>query len=815
MPLTQAQIFQIKKEAKLKGFSDEQINTAISEMMDQYSASTGQDTLNTSGVSVNKQTQTTAPTTQTTTKTGGEQMQSTEEPKLGIVGSFFKSLYKTGADYASLLGEAGLQAGRAAFSNKIVKPDMIDSKVKELGEQSRELIAQAKKTTDPAEKEQLLNRSRELDKQIDELGQLANEYGAQRTTFLMDEDKIATQKDIVLTGARATAGAAAYAIPGGKTVGSLVAAGALSGGLSAFAEEDSDIKDVLNGSVAGAAFGALTGVTMKALQSTAAKRVGSFLKDKASGLRKSQFVKTLGGKPLAREGGDDLLKRMINTGFDATDPDDIVQQANKMLMDDGNLVYDAARRLSEDGVTVQADDLLNVLQKQIDTAKSSVTKKPLQEVLDIIKNDLGDASSISLDDLYLLKTEYGGLGRWNSLSSAVEKKQAEAWRQVYTKANELLDDSLKAEGFKDFRAINERLHTAMQASQYAARRGNVAPNQYNIGLYDWIAGVGGAASTGGVAGGVATVAAKKALESPKTVGILSNILKRTGEFAEKIQPLNAELPDALRNTITSQIGKSVVSEKEYDQGDTASQYNATNQLTQQDNLSGTDLTTDKTTIAQEQKKAQPFGGRSKNDLMQLALAEGASYSDLEEIGKVYDLIVGTEDDLDTLLSRRKSLSEAGISTAEIDKQLTEMGYSMAEAGKVDITTQIQNLGTAGERNSARSAKDILDVVDSAIATTEGGVSTGPFAALTAQLSKLTGPNKTAKLEKDLSEILRTIRKESTGVSFSKEEIRDLEKEIPTIVQQEGNVEDSLKRLRIRMLQKLENYGIDVTNELQE
>lgn len=133
---------------------------------------------------------------------------------------------------------------------------------------------------------------------------------------------------------------------------------------------------------------------------------------------------------------------------------------------------------------------------------------------------------------------------------------------------------------------------------------------------------------------------------------------------------------------------------------------------------------------------------------------------------------------------------------------------------MDLTSQINNLSTGAERNAARFTKDTLDAIDNAINKfSEGaGTETGPLSAIEAQWSKLSTPNQTAQLEKDLNEIMATIRKDRTGVAFSPEEIKELKKEIPTILQQEGNVSDSLLRLRQRMLQKLSNYGINTDAE---
>ena len=172
--------------------------------------------------------------------------------------------------------------------------------------------------------------------------------------------------------------------------------------------------------------------------------------------------------------------------------------------------------------------------------------------------------------------------------------------------------------------------------------------------------------------------------------------------------------------------------------------------------------------------------------------------------------ISSPKDVSDLLNTRDKLKEQGFDTSSIDTQIEAMGIGKTGDGgkQLDLISQINNLGTAGERNGARAVKDILDVVDSAIKKAEG-TPTGPISAGVAQVSKLMTPNKTAQLQKDLKEILRTVRKESTGVAFSPQEIQELENEIPTIMQQEGNVKDSLIRLKQRMLQKLTNYGLDV------
>jgi len=137
------------------------------------------------------------------------------------------------------------------------------------------------------------------------------------------------------------------------------------------------------------------------------------------------------------------------------------------------------------------------------------------------------------------------------------------------------------------------------------------------------------------------------------------------------------------------------------------------------------------------------------------------------------------------------------------------------AGAGGFVEQISSLPTAGERGGARATLDILNVVNEAI-TKSTGVPTGPLSAVGAGVSKFVGrPTKTAQLEPALGEILRTIRKESTGVAFAPAEITALLKEVPTTGQQEATVKQNLERLRQRMINKLSTYGIANEWELIE
>src|SRR5690606_21321598 len=126
----------------------------------------------------------------------------------------------------------------------------------------REIIAQMKSEKDKDKKKELAVKSREIDAQIEELGNKAREIGGKKTTFLMDEEKIKNQGDIALTGAKATAGAASYVVPGGKGVKSMLGLGGVSGALSGFGSSDGEgvietVKDTVMGGAGGVAGAAI------------------------------------------------------------------------------------------------------------------------------------------------------------------------------------------------------------------------------------------------------------------------------------------------------------------------------------------------------------------------------------------------------------------------------------------------------------------------------------------------------------------------------------------------------------------------------
>ena len=192
MALTQQQIARIKQQGKVKGYSEEQINSALIQVTKQSAEGGIPDApiQQTSGnVSVNKQVSSpTAPATPIGGANASVEVQSTPEEGT-LVGNFFKSLYTTGKNFTDFVGEAAIQGGRAII-DPIGDSSEIDNQVKALGEKSRELISLAKKTTNKQEKRKVLQESRDVNDQIEQLGSRARTIGEKQKSFLVDEEKI-------------------------------------------------------------------------------------------------------------------------------------------------------------------------------------------------------------------------------------------------------------------------------------------------------------------------------------------------------------------------------------------------------------------------------------------------------------------------------------------------------------------------------------------------------------------------------------------------------------------------------------------------
>jgi len=836
MALTQAEILRIKQQAKAKGFTEQQVNTALIEVTKQFGGVNEASPINSqlggqpaqiSGGGVSSSTQ----ATPASSSQPGAQQKTEPAQEGSFVGNFFKSIYNTGANYAKFVGEAAAQGVRTVIDPSISTVGNLAPQIEELGKKSRALIDQAKKTTNKAEKRRLLQESRDVDAQIEQLGDRARQVGEKKASFLVDEEKIADRGQIVKTGAKATAGAASLAIPGGATAKTALALGAASGALFGFSEgEEIDPEKIIFGALGGGVGGAATFAAGKLLSkgaSAVSKKAGSLFGRSKKAISESleataeksiskaspsvwrkgleekgldlnaltkKYFKKAGASAKKGIGYDELLGTVTERGRGGLLKAEI--EANEKAI---SKVLSASSKNTK----ISIDDFIKNLNKEIKTLKLIPgNENNIKALNEFVKSTVKQyKNGITPKTMLALKraadSKFGKAVADEATGSATAQAQkmfANSARKTLKKLFPTIKGALDNESeIYTLRPVLNHARAILKTQGSNIRVGSLKGKSFTELLNP-------------------LTHLESALANPKVAsrllgGEVEQQAART--FLQNIPETGAA--QLAGRTVGAVVG---AGQEEISPGGTEQTLEDLGQKLDDDARPKLDSTSG-VQKAQELKKRQPFGGRSKNELMQMAIAEGATLKDLKEIGGIYDMIVPEAGDTEDLLEKRKKLSEAGFNTTDIDLQLAEAGITKKAEEKLGIVDQINEITTAGERNKARATKDILDVVDSAIITAESGVRTGPLSAIGALISKQYAPNETARLEKDLNEILRVVRKESTGVAFSPEELTALKKEVPTIIQQEGNVKDSLARLRIRMLQKLSNYGLDVSGEYQE
>lgn len=216
MSLTQSQINEFSRRAKLAGLSDSQIQQEISKKVSEFNQA--------NGLSQPKAINKPNISTGTVSNTSGVDTSSLQEE--GFISKFIKGIVQPAVDYGKLVGEAVYQGGKFVFDPTF-----------------RKLVAGEELTPEELKK---VNTD---------------------TAFFGEEEaekKLGTTKDILITGTKADAGMSSYFIPFGK--GAKIATKALipgftSGALAEFSKEDATAESVLeSGVIGGATAGVLDAV---------------------------------------------------------------------------------------------------------------------------------------------------------------------------------------------------------------------------------------------------------------------------------------------------------------------------------------------------------------------------------------------------------------------------------------------------------------------------------------------------------------------------------------------------------------------------
>lgn len=460
----------------------------------------------------------------------------------GVLGNILGGILRPGEKYIGTVLEAGRQAIKAPENAN--KQKQINELLKQQSEISRNKDI-------PVEQ-----KLKEVNAIADQIEALAGDITENTTgKFISDKQLQYQLEKPVEATAKNIAGMSSYFIPGGVGKNALVS-GAARGAAAAYSDRDATAADVIYGAgTGGLTEGAfqVPGYLKKALglnnlTNRVAGKTGQIMDDVGKGLETKSYIKTF-GKPTVQEGGTPIFKEFDDVGINIKGSlDDLAKSADDVLSTEGTKLAQVAEELTQKGVSVKKADLLASLEKELERAKTPSMKQPIQNVIDEVNTTFQNIDDIPLDAFYQVKQEFGQLGKWNSLNPPKEQVTAAAYNKAYLKMNDLMDTTLKGNGFDDFVATNKKVSTALKAKHFAERRSLADTGTNPLGLTDVVSATAGGIITGGNPLGIAAgVGANKFLQSGMASKLSGQALQK---LAPKIQAIEGmQLPQATKDIL--------------------------------------------------------------------------------------------------------------------------------------------------------------------------------------------------------------------------------------------------------------------------
>ncbi len=663
------------------------------------------------------------------------QVSNLPDPTAQKQGNFVTNAVKAVVDpalkFGAFVGESVAQASRAIV-DPIKGTEEINTQIAELTKKSQEAIKKAKESGDPNARNMFLQESRDAMAQVEQLGNQARQIGDTKETFIMkDGEAISDRGKILETGLKRTAGAASYAIPGSVGVGTTAAgiagraagAGAIAGGLQGFGNsEGKDLAGTVTDTVTGAAVGGATAGVLsgasQAIKAVRQARTGSTLGQKIANagteFKKSAYVKAMGRKPIIKEGGDQLLDKMMKAGIKPGSPEEVIYQADDILMDNAGVIFDKADEFKQKGIKIDKEKILDPLRAKLKNAPAK-SQPVIQKVLDFVKADLDRFDDFTPAEAYAMKGDYGAFGNWNSTMDSDAITEAQLWEDIYVNINNLMDESFKKNGYDDFRAVNEAVSTAIGAKKYAQRSGNVAPNLNTLGLMDVLAGVAGLATGGGVMG-LAAIGGKRVLNSPQFATRVGGALEKAGTSLASNLTVTQKAGTTVIGDILSRLTQRGLVDSSTGSGELVNNPNensnpSPNEQTLNNNKDEFDQVTSPMGVNSPaiipQKHPDPRFSRyaSKQEMVADAFKQGYDAQIISILKRDWDENAPDQTgssispEVQALIDQRSVLSKAGLSTKSVDAKLTQYGFEPAPDDKsLSATTENRvQLATSGLR----------------------------------------------------------------------------------------------------------------------
>jgi hypothetical protein len=739
MPTLQ-QIETFKKRARAAGYSEPQITAEIARKQQEESIKTTQ-----------KPAPASMPTPPTTPAASTQPQQ---QP--GLLQKVAGAVVKPAVNYGKFVAEAGAQAVRAVKGD--LGNDDTNKKIGDLYVQSKSFIDQAKRTKDKKEKARLLKLSRDIDSQISKLGDEAAKIGSQKSTFFEDEKNIASRGKILETGARRTAGAASYVVPGGKGVVGAMKAGALVGGLSTASEDDTGLTDIAKG----AAFGAAASGTMagagKVIKGAAGK-VGKIASDSGDKLA----VRSLRPSPsqqakFFKETGEKMVDFIKKNKLQGADYDGIYKKIKPLQKSFDDVVENADIEINSNDILSGFSDEITRLQKSILPAEKQKAEV-LQTIAENFINEYGD-KPINAKVITALRREIDESISNFAMDQAVKgplNHTRDVLQGVIRDVADKAGIEIKGKSLKESGVQLSKLYKLLDISE---KQQFLGQGSLPLGITTLLGGAAGGVF--GLPGGIASAVAVNQANNPKVVGAASRALTAVGNKLTNQTPVTAgEGVGYLANQVAGRTGAGLVTEPENADNEAANDETAEN-LTDQSDLLSTD------TIPQNDTAPQShpiFGNATKQEILLDAFKKGLSQKELDELESIYDKFAQEENEgelSDTFL-------ETGEPTTRADRMWMLENPDKVPGAKGKATEKERMFENAGF--AAQQALDLLKA---------GKVSSGVGQGVIGQVGEKIGTNSKEQQRYRASVALArtTARNALLGANMTEKELESIQAFIP-------------------------------------
>lgn len=527
-------------------------------------------------------------------------------------------------------------------------------------------------------------------------GEVQDNFGGdtavQRTTNTLD------------TTLRTSAGVGSYFVPGGVGAKQIITRGFAGGALDAISSKDTTVTDAVIGGAAGAAggyiFGDLLPKGLRAVgrkgEDAATALAGSTIS--ASPTQQREFLQTA---------GETIEKFALDRGLLGRDPKVVQQFIDPLQGAFDDIAINSGNKGSVLDVIDKFGPAIENYKNSTSTQDKAVAKK-LERVVDNFIEKFGDSPIDVADftkerktfDKFLNNKDFGAT---TTATTRVANKEARFALQNIVEditINETLPDG---RSLKDLGSELKKLYSFRTIVEKQAGKGKGSSVPFSL-LSGGAGGLVGLATAQedikngdyvSAATKIATLyAGGRALNSPKTLRIITNILKRTGGTLSETQssPIASYTGRRLAASQTGML-RSAKPEIDYKDSDQNKE------------------TTENSLNHEQSIPATPFQGKTKQEVLTEGIQSGLSPQDLDQVERIYDKVTASQPR--AFVERVATPIKEADSVSPYDKPVFQ-GYSLNQLedammlayadGNAEAAKQLQTIYSIAEKRVERESK---------------------------------------------------------------------------------------------------------------